>query len=474
MAARRVLQSIPVDGADELDVEIIGDVVHLRGRLARWDDVIEVGHAVAAEPGLSNLIYEVKAADEPEPTPPTPKPEHPIGTLPARADAVVVGGGIVGMAVARGLVCCGLKALVLEAGDSIGGQTTSWNNGMIHSGFDPAPGTLKAELNVRGNALWPTLAAELDLPFLATGSLLVALDEAEIGELRRYLERAQKNGVPGAEIIDGRCALELEPRLNSNVLAALWTPTTAYIDPVEATRAMAEDVREHGGAVVLCAPVTGVGVEAGRVVGVRTSTAQVETELVINAAGLHADQVAAMAGCQRYSLHPRRGTLILFDEGVEAPTRRAVGLPPIQYTKGGGMTPRPGGVMVGGPTAIEQSDRYEATPTSEEIDEIFEKGATLLPSFPFDSAYAVGAGLRAATYAEDFVVGPDPDVERFFHVAGMQSPGVASVSAVAEFVVERLRADGLVGPPDASFTTRAGRRAARRRVTAHNKGGDHA
>ena len=124
-----------------------------------------------------------------------------MGTLPARAGAVVVGGGIVGIAVARGLVRCGLDVLVLEAGGAIGGATTSWNNGMIHSGLDPTPGTLKAELNVRGNLLWPALAAELGIDILRTGSLLVALDDAGVGEFERYLGRARANGVPGVEII---------------------------------------------------------------------------------------------------------------------------------------------------------------------------------------------------------------------------------------------------------------------------------
>ena len=472
LAARRVLESVPVEGADELEVEIVGNVLRLRGRLARWEDVVEVGHALAKEPGLSNLVCEVRADDEHETMPP-PVPEIPVGTLPARADAVVVGGGIVGMAVARGLVRAGLDVLVLEAGGAVGGASTSWNNGMIHSGLDPTPGTLKARLNVRGNLLWPTLAGELDIPILRTGSLLVALDEDGVDELERFFERARANGVPGAEIVSSHRALELEPRLNPSVVAALWTPTAAYIDAVEAVRAMAEDVREHGGKIVLRAPVTGVEVQAGRIVGVSTQTAQVETDLVVNAAGLNADKVAALAGCQRYSIHPRRGTLLLFDAEVGAPFRRAVGLPPLSYTKGGGLTPRPSGEMVGGPSAAEQADRHRADPAAWEIEEILEKGSGLLPSFPLDAVREVGAGLRAATYAEDFVVGPAPWVRGFFDVAGMQSPGVASIPAVVELVLERLRADGLLARTDAPFTTRAERRARRRNMEEYG-GGEHA
>ncbi len=125
------------------------------------------------------------------------------------------------MAVARGLVRSGHDVLVLEAGGAIGGATTSWNNGMIHSGLDPTPGTLKARLNVRGNLLWPALATELDIPFLSTGSLLAILNQRDVDQLQRFLDRARSNGVPGVEILDGSRALELEPRLNPRVMAAL-------------------------------------------------------------------------------------------------------------------------------------------------------------------------------------------------------------------------------------------------------------
>jgi glycerol-3-phosphate dehydrogenase len=129
--------------------------------------------------------------------------------------------------------------------------------------------------------------------------------------------------------------------------------------------------------------------------------------------------------------------------------------------------------MVGGPSAAEQPDRQRADPTAGEIEEILEKGAQLLPSFPLDAVREVGAGLRAATYAEDFVIGLAPEVDGFFHVAGMQSPGVASVPAVVELAVERLRADGFLGSSDAPFTTRAERGGVRRRDVEDYGGGDH-
>ncbi len=129
--------------------------------------------------------------------------------------------------------------------------------------------------------------------------------------------------------------------------------------------------------------------------------------------------------------------------------------------------------MVGGPSAVEQADRYRATPADEEIEEILEKGAELLPSFPLDAVREVGAGLRAATYTEDFIIGPAPGISGFYDVAGMQSPGVASAPAVVEIVLEHLRQGGMVGRSEIKFVSRA-ERGARRRDRKPYEGGDYA
>ncbi len=129
--------------------------------------------------------------------------------------------------------------------------------------------------------------------------------------------------------------------------------------------------------------------------------------------------------------------------------------------------------MVGGPSAVEQADRYRAISTDEEVEEILEKGAELLPSFPLDAVREVGAGLRAATYTEDFIIGPAPGISGFYDIAGMQSPGVASIPAVVEMVLEHLREGGTARRSEIKFVSRAERRA-RRRDREPYEGGNYA
>lgn len=448
---RRVLTSSGTEGADELHVDVQGTTIRLLGRLQYWDDVVRVGHAVATGLRTNHLICEVEAEDQHPDTAPK-QPQHPVGALPASADVVIVGGGIIGMAIARELIKHQCRVLVLDSGDSIGGATTSWNNGMIHSGHDPAPGTLKAMLNVRGNHLWRAWAAELGVRLSTTGSVRVAFDEADTEDLKLALGRAKQNGVPGAELLDRNKAFEVEPNLRSEIVAALWTPSASYIDPVGAARAMAEDVFEYEGDVVLRAPVTEISTEGKKVVGVGTPTSQIEAAAVVNAAGIHADTVAKMAGCQRYSIHPRRGTLLKFGAEQCQDFHRSVGLPSHSYTKGGGVGP-----AVAGPTAVEQADRYTATPSTQEIEAILDKIGTVMPTFPINAVTEVGAGLRAATYSEDFIIEPDADLDGFFHVAGIQSPGVASAPAIAELVAAQLRDRGFIRASQSGFVPRAER-----------------
>ena len=460
-----MLRSIGVASADKLEVETgANGVLHLHGWLERWSDFVAVGHALAEHPAIGDFASHVMTGDGPSRSVRRiTKTLPPTGTIPAASDAVVVGGGMIGLAVARALIRAGLRPLVLEAGLAIAAETSTWNNGMIHSGFDPACGTLKATLNVRGNALWPELARELDVPMLRNGSLVIGRDDEETQAVVESFNRAVANGVPGAELIDKRRTLAIAPDVAPTTRCALWTPSAGFIDPVLSAHAMAEDVRANEGTIVLSAPVTAVAVAGGAVCAVETPTASVETRILVNAAGVRADEIAAMAGCQSYSIHPRRGTLVFFEADAGPSTRPAVGFPSHRYTKGGGMTPRPAGQTVGGPTAIDQPSRDAPTPSADEVDEILTRGRALLPGFPLGTVVSIGSGLRPATFSEDFAIGPAPGVTGFFDVAGTQSPGVASVPAITERVVGQIRAAGLW--PEittaAPFVTRAERRGRR-------------
>ena len=137
-------------------------------------------------------------------------------------DVVVVGGGVTGCAVARALSAYRLKIALLEAADDVAMGSSKANSAIVHSGYDAEPGTLMAELNVKGNALMEQLCSELSVPFKRIGSMTVAFDEDQQAHLERLLEQGRKNGVPGLEIHTGEWARQREPNLSDQVQAVLW------------------------------------------------------------------------------------------------------------------------------------------------------------------------------------------------------------------------------------------------------------
>lgn len=450
--------AVPPDRRSGLAIEVdpASRVPVLQGELPAWSMVVAAGHAAArrwvqgrgGNPG--DVVVDVDAPDEGPVTGRSDRrapdgPARPVtGELPDAADVVVIGAGISGLMTGYRLTVAGLRVAVVDAAARIAAGTTDWNNGMVHPGHDPEPGTAKALLNVRGNEQWAALAQEIGLPFERRPSLVVGYGPDDEDGLRRFAQRARINGVPGVELIGGADARRLEPRISDAVTAALCTPSTASIDPVLAARLLATAIRRRGGTVTLAAPVDAIGTENGAVTGVRIGDRHVTAPLVVNAAGVMADVLAATAGSRRYSIHPRRGTLILFDPGADEPYPISVGPVPGRYSKGGGMTARPDGLTTGGPTAVEQRARIAHPPTQAEVDHILTLGAKIYPRFPLNAVTAVGSAVRAVIYSEDFIVGPVPGVPGLVDVAGTQSPAIASSPAIADHVVESLRRLGHV------------------------------
>lgn len=467
--------AVPADTTVGLDISVdsLSQVPVLQGTVPSWGDVVNAGHAAATEwirrsgRQSGDVVVDVEASDTPDAAVADADTfdyrYRPVSaSFPQEVDAVVVGAGISGLATARTLMRRGLRVAVFEAGLRVAGMTTSWNNGMVHPGHDPKPGTHKAALNVAGNADWTGMADELGLRLDRHGSMIVALDENDLPRLDEMAKRARVNGVLGAALISGVSARAREPRLGSDVLAALWTPSTAVVDPVEACLAMVEDIRHHDGSIVLGAAVQGLLMENHRVVGVRVGERDVMAPIVVNAAGIQADRLAATSGSRRYSLHARRGTLVLFDPGSGDRHEISIGPIPGVSSKGGGMTARPDGLTTGGPTAVEQAGRVPLPPTPDEVEAITVLGTRLLPNFPVDTAVHIGSAVRAATYGEDFVIGAAPGVPGLVDIAGIQSPGVASAPAIAATVTAELAGLGRLPCRSRTFTTRVDRAAGTR------------
>jgi L-2-hydroxyglutarate oxidase len=212
-----------------------------------------------------------------------------------RADLVVIGGGIIGLATAREMQRRrpGIRVVVLEREESLGVHQSGHNSGVVHAGLYYAPGSLKARLCREGKAALEAYCEEKGMPVQRVGKLVVALTEDELPGFETLEGRARENGVEGLETVGPERIRELEPHVEG--IRGLWSPGTGIVDYRAVTLAYADDVRAAGGEIETGRPVTGLREGADSVV-VSTAQGEIVSDSVIACAGLWSDRVAAMTG----------------------------------------------------------------------------------------------------------------------------------------------------------------------------------
>ena len=352
-------------------------------------------------------------------------------------DVVVIGGGIVGTAILRELSKYELHCLLVEKEPDVAVGTTKANSAVLHAGFDAPTGSWKQKTNVRGNALYHELQKELDLDIKWTGSLVVATSETELQQLQVLLERGKANGVPGLRILSREEVLEKEPNLET-ARAALWAPTAGVIWPFGAAVAFVKCAVQNGAEVIRDCAVTGFVKENGAVMVVNTTKGAIWTKIVINAAGIYAEEIAKFAGDDSFTITPRKGEYILFDKTAAPSLVWGIVFPcPTEKSKGILVCTTTHGNTFIGPNAQEQDNKEDTSVTPAGMDEIIAGARKLIPNLPLGASITEFAGLRAVSNTGDFVLGTSK-VPGFFNAAGIQSPGVAAAPAIAEVVVEAI------------------------------------
>ena len=372
-------------------------------------------------------------------------------------DVAIIGGGVVGCAIARELSRYRLRCVLLERFAEVGFGTTKTNSGIIHAGQQTTPGTLKGLLEVRGNAMYDQLQKELGFGFRRCGELVVAGNEAELESLARMKADGEAKGVPGLEMWDAARLRREEPNLSSHLVGALFAPSAGVINPYEFAFALAEcaiqngvevrlehevasiAVRDGGGFIITS---TGPGVAAGEAPVEAGDGGTVEARFIVNAAGVHADQVAALVGADDFTIRPRRGEEYMLDRRLEGIVTRLIFPVPTPASKGILIIPTYDGTIMVGPTAHDQDDRFDVPTTTEGSEEVFATVRRLCPSLDARATIAEFAGLRAVSDTGDFIIGPSR-VPGFFNVAGIQSPGLTASPAIAVHVAELLGRAGL-------------------------------
>lgn len=359
-----------------------------------------------------------------------------------KADVVIVGGGIIGVAIARELSKYCLDVILLEKETDIAIGTTKANSGIVHAGFDAHEGTMKAQMNVLGNKLYHDLNDELDLGIKFIGSLVVATSEEEMETVQELFQRGKSNGVPDLKIIGKDELLKREPNLSETVLGALWAPTAGVIIPFEAAAAFAENAVRNGVEIIRECEVQDIVVESKEIKVINTSMGTISTKYVINAAGLFADEISAMADDNSFTISPRKGEYILFDKKQKF-VNSVIFPAPTKLSKGILVSPTAHGNIFVGPNAQDISDKNDLDITPCGMDEILKGAEKLVPNLPVRSAITSFAGLRAVSSTGDFVLGASKVTKGLIQAGGIQSPGLTSAPAIAEYIAEELKAAGL-------------------------------
>ena len=359
-------------------------------------------------------------------------------------DVVIIGAGVTGSAIAREVSRYKLNTCVIEKEEDVCNETSKANSAIIHAGFDAVPGTMKAKLNVMGNAMMDRIAEELDIPFKRNGSLVVCTKEQDPEGLQVLMERGKKNGVPGLQILDREALIEKEPNLADDVTCALWAPTGGIVCPFHMTMGYAENAYENGVRFFLNTKVeklekTGEGF---RVQVHHTDTGvdeTIETKLIINAAGVYADEINNQLSDRKLHITARKGEYMLLDKTVGDYVKSTIFQLPSKMGKGVLVTPTVHGNLLVGPTAVNVEDKGAVNTTMDGLDQIARVSSHSVKNVPLRQVITSFAGLRAHEDGDDFVIGESADVKGLINAAGIESPGLSSAPAIGVTVAELVR-----------------------------------
>lgn len=352
-------------------------------------------------------------------------------------DVVVIGAGVVGALISLELSKKDIRVAILDKCNDVAMGTTKANSAIVHGGFDAANGTLKAKLNVRGTALMPQLCADLAVPYRNNGSLVLAFSEEEMEHVHTLYERGQKNGVPRLSVIDKAAVKAMEPHVSDEVVGALLSETAGIVCPYELTIAATEVAVTNGVEFLRNCAVESIQANNDGFV-LSTTCGEIEASYVINAAGVHADDVARMIGDDSISIIARKGEYYLLDKSYGYIADHTLFQCPTKMGKGVLVTPTVDGNLLIGPSALDVEDKDDVDTTAEGLSFILEKAKKTVPELNTRGAITSFAGMRAHPLTDDFIIGFSEKNDRFLNVAGIESPGLSAAPAIAEMVRDLL------------------------------------
>lgn len=352
-------------------------------------------------------------------------------------DVIIIGAGAVGSFVARELKKYKLSVLLLEKNNDVGNETSSANSAIIHSGYDPEPGSLKALLNVRGNQMFAQLSNDLDFDFFRIGSLTIAFDDEQKNTLYELEKRAKLNGVE-VKILSKEETLKLEPNLNENVVGSLLAPSAGIVDPFTMVANTAENFVDNGGILHLNEAVTKVN-DSDDYIEVTTNKDVYHAKMVINCAGLYSLEIAKMLDPQiDLKLVPKKGEYYLLARNTRVVDHVCFNVPS-KLGKGVLIAKTTSNNVLVGPNNVEASSLDDVSTDVNSLEDIKNKALRNIKINPLNETIRVFAGNRPhLENYHDFYIKSSTSCKNFINLIGIESPGLVSSPAIAQYVVEQF------------------------------------
>lgn len=355
------------------------------------------------------------------------------------SDIIILGCGVIGAAVSFCLSRYDVNVVVLEKENDVSMKTSRANSAIIHAGYDPAPGTLMAKLNVEGSRMAEFLARDLSVPYKKNGSLVLAFDEEDMKTIKKLCDNGIKNGVEGVKILGKEEVSKLEPNVSKDIVGALFAPTGAIINPWEYALAMAEVAVENGVKLKLCCEVKDIE-KTDFGYSVKTNNGDFEAKCVINCTGVDSDNIHNFVAEKSFRILPSKGQYYLLDKDAGNIVSHTIFQCPKKEGKGVLVSPTVHGNLIAGPNA-EEAEKDDVSTSAAGLEFVKANAQKSVPNINFRSSIRNFAGVRANSDRNDFII--DFADENFLDIAGIKSPGLSAAPAIALYAIEKLKESGL-------------------------------
>lgn len=357
-------------------------------------------------------------------------------------DVAIIGAGVIGGMVARELTKYRLSVCLLEKENDVACGASKANSGIVHGGYDPVPGTLKAKLNVIGVEKLFDTANELNVPIKRNGSLVCAFSADEDKTVKELYERGIKNGVKGLKILSGDEARREEPNLSQSVTSALLVANAGIVCPYELTIAAVGNAMDNGAMLRTNYEVSAIVKTEEEFRICSADGRQITTKYLINCAGCYADKIAELLGDKFFEIIPRAGEYMLLDKAEGKTVSHTVFQVPTKEGKGILVTPTVDGNLLTGPTALEVASPENKETTLSGLESVVLLAKKSVPGVNFRNVITSFSGIRSSEKNGDFIIKASEKVEKLVHVAAVDSPGLTSCVAIAEYTADILKSIG--------------------------------